>query len=257
MAWEIETVFDLDEASLLAEMVAVDLGLFMWDLVIEGQDGYDQYQDNLASYTVPEGATEFAQVQFDQSVDPMPLWEDIKVRFFNYAKAEHQVEFDGLDMYRVLEELLPGQLTGMFNRCCWLESDIEPTELKPTWAEMKAKWDEIKTLNSKKAIVAAAYKTMSDNIGLAVYNLFETTDDASANAFAQSWKIKTERSADYAAEGLVARKEVAGFLIGDPLDTEAKILSYYTEMINLMVVFDKYRDAEIMTYLVAKAAQGL
>jgi len=254
MSWEIETVFDLSDENLFAEMVTIGLGLFMWEEVLSGEAGYSQYQDNLTSFTVPGGATSLGQVQFDASVDPMPEWEDTKGRFFKYVEVQHLIEFLATDVPRILEELLPGQLTRKFYGTDWASTSMEPANLRPTWTEVKAKGAELITADAVKATVATAYKAMSDNIGLEVYNTFKTTDENSANAFAQSWRIKAERPGEYFNEGLVATDAIGGFLINDLLDTQQKILDFYSAKVDQLITFDKFRDTQIMTYLAAKAA---
>jgi len=258
MAWEIETVFDLDDESLFAEMVDNNIGLFMWDVITDINDpDYPQYQDNLNSYTVPAEATSLSQVQFDASVDPLPVWEEIKERFFKWVTEIHIAEVILIDINIVLPALIGHEV--MFRKAGerWLDFHITSGEDRPTWAEMKTKAAELDVLKSAQEIVAAAYKTMSDNICVQIFAIFKTTDQISASAFAQSWRMKAERPAEYAEEGLIATEAIAGFTIGDALDDEAKVLAYYTEKVNQLIAFDKFRDSEIMTYLAVKAAQGL
>ncbi len=254
MAWEIETVFELSDADLFTEIVANDIGLFMWAVVAEGDPGYDQYVDNLASYTVPEGATEFSEVQFDESVDPMPTWENTKERFFAWCWATHESEMSSMDIGRVMESLSEVQLEYINIRPRWTDTLLEPAEQKHTWAEMKAEWAIMEAADAVEAIVAAAYKVMDDNINAATLSTFGTLDRDSAGAFAQSWRLKMDNASSYSGIGLVALEEIAGFSVGDPLDTDQKVSDYYTEKVNQLIAFDIFRDAEIMTYLAAKAA---
>lgn len=254
MAWEIETVRTLSDENLFAEMVAIDLGLFMWEKVESGEAGYDQYQDNINSYTVPVGASDFSEVQFDGSVNPMPDWGETKARFFRYTTETHKAEFNSVDLGMVLERLLPGQLTGVFNRGDWVSTEIQPEELKPTWLSVKTEWDSIQAEKTLKETLAAAYKIMTDNIASEMYNVFKTKLETSANAFAQSWKIKSERPELYISEGLIATEAIAGFSVGEALDTAQKVQDYYTEKVDQLIAFDKFRDTQINAYLAAKVA---
>lgn len=245
MTWEIETVYTLDDTALFAEMNSIGWNDFFWKEITDTEDpGYAQYQDNASSYTVPGDATTFEEIQFDLSVDPIPAWENVKTAFFSYVDATHKAEMAATDITGALFKLDP-TLTKTLIRGGWLDSEVEPA--KPDWSAVRA-------MDTRLKAVALAYKTMSDNIALAVYNLFQTTDENSANAFAQSWRIKAERGIDYAGEGLLARAAIAGFLVGDPLDTAQKVTDYYSAMVDELVIFDKYRDAQIGAYLAAKTA---
>lgn len=256
MAWEIETVFSLDDDSLFAEMILIDLSLFMWDVVDPSDPEYAQYQDNLNSYNVPNGATQFEQVQFDGSVNPIPDWNLTKDRFFGWVEDTHNAEFESLKskIGSVLVSLFGNTIEFAKINSNWANVEIRSGETKPTWQEVKDELSILDAAESVKATVAAAFKSMSENIAAQVYVVFGTIDEASANAFAHSWRIKSERAADYSASGYVALEAIAGFNPGDALDTEAKVQSYYDEKVNQLIVFDKFRDAEILAYLTAKAA---
>lgn len=254
MAWTIETVFDLSDEDLFAEMVAIDLGQFMWDTLEVADPGYDQWQDNLVSYTIPVGATSLIQVQFDGTTDPIPVWEDTVERFFTYVRAIHQAEFNPVDLPAVLEMMLPGQLSLFIEKSDWLETIVEPVNLKPLWADLLIKDAELLALNIKNTLISNAYNTMNSDIAVEIFSVFKTASETSAAAFAQSWRMKMDRPAEYFSEGLLAQEAIAGFAINDPLDTEAKILSYYTEKVEQLIAFDKFRDGKIMIYLAAKAA---
>lgn len=256
MAWEIETVFELDDESLFAEMVDNNIGLFLWNVIIDSEDpDYDQYQDNLVSYAVPEGATSLEQVLFDGSVTPIPVWEEVKIRFFEWIWVTHEAEFAAIknNIGRTLISLFDETIEfGKLDKR-WADAEIRSGEDKPTWAEIKAEEAIVTNVVNIAIVVAAAHKTMDDNLSTEILSVFGTLDRDSANAFAKSWELKKNNAAEYTTEGLVALEAIAGFAINDSLDTEQKIRDYYTEKCNQLIVFDKFRDNEIKTYLTAKA----
>lgn len=254
MAWEIETLYELTDEQIFSEIQIIGWEKVLWKKVNEGEPGYDQYQDNISSFTVPAEATSFQEVQFDASVDPIPTWEGIKSRFFLYAEEKHKEEYTEMEVPNVLRSLTSPTADYIEKGKDWRTFIVTTGEEKPTWAQMKAEWDLIKSQRNKKAQIAAAYKVMSDNIAAEVYNVFETSNEASANAFSQSWRIKSERPADYVGQGLIATQALGGFNPGDALDTEQKIKDYYDAKVEQLIAFDKFRDAEILTYLAAKAA---
>jgi hypothetical protein len=248
MTWEIETVNTLNDSDLFTEINNIGWNNFFWDEIIDINDpAYTQYQDNISSYTVPAGATSFNDIQFDATVKPAPIWLDVKAKFLDYVNSIHLDQMLAADITGTLFKIDP-TLTKTLIRKTWVESEIEPT--KPLWSTV---W----SIDFKIKAVATAYKTMSENIAEQVFLVFLTKDEISASAFAQSWRMKRDYAADYTLEGLTAKEAIAGFIVGDLLDTQLKIETYYTEKVNQLIAFDKFRDNEIKTYLVVKATNGL
>lgn len=105
----------------------------------------------------------------------------------------------------------------------------------------------------KKYYIRIAHTEMNEDIYAEMYSLFQTTDPISAHAFAQSWGLKKDNPAEYLPDNLVATHTVGVFTMGDMLDTEQKIVDFYTEMTKLLVQFDKFRDNRIKQYLQEKA----
>lgn len=139
MAWEIETVYSLNDADLFAEISLVGWAQFLWAPVAPDAPGYAKYLDNLESFTVPNGATSFTQIQFDSLVYPMPTWLGTKARFFDYVAAVHLTEVAAVDLVRVINALATEQITYIRPARTWAEVVVEPSDQKKTWAQMKAK----------------------------------------------------------------------------------------------------------------------
>ena len=254
MSWEIETVFNLSDDELFAEMLEVGLAQFLWQPVEHGHPSYTQYLKNLAGFVVPVGATSFSDVMFAGSVKPIPVFTDVKSRFFDYVWAAHEIEFAETDILQSLIHLLDNSLQlGRLGKR-WTEVEIRSNHQKPTWNEVKEAWEEVQLVKQKKDQVKALYDTMSENIREQIILLFKTDDYHSAQAFAQSWKLKADKPEEYADSGLIAMENIAGFTFGQPLDTAEKIATYYSFKIQQLIAFDKFRDNEINTYFIAKTA---
>jgi hypothetical protein len=160
MAYQIETVQQLSDTELFLEIKEVGFNLFLWDVVREGEPGYSQYLENLASFVVPENANDFSDILFDGDVSPIPLWSDVKARFYNYVIAEHQEEFDAMEVATVLSELKISGLEYFSPGLNWLTTVVLPAELKPNWAQMKAKKIQLQAIQPAKQIKAAILGAM-------------------------------------------------------------------------------------------------
>lgn len=161
MAYEIETVFTLSDAELFTEMNTLGIGQFLWDALDESDPGYAQYQINLANFTVPGGADGFEDIQFSGNVNPVPTWADTKQRFFDYVNAEHQAEFNSMNIVNVLSELKIQGMEFFSAGSNWPSTVIMPVELKPTWSQMKAKAAELLAAAPSLAAKNAVLRAMS------------------------------------------------------------------------------------------------
>ena len=94
-------------------------------------------------------------------------------------------------------------------------------------------------------------ETMDNNIIVKAMEITKGTTIESVQAFTQAFHLRANNPAEYVAEGLVVRYAWGSYAIDDALDTEAKISEYYS---GIMIELDKFREAEIATYLAAKFA---
>jgi len=257
---------------LFVEMVQAGIGTFLWEYpepidpinpTTEEQDALDIYYADLGKFTVPLGAVLFSEIQFAGDVSSIPVWSEVKTRFEAY-KAElaaikaaddlHLTEYAAMDIDIVLTTLLGNQTEyAKMGDKRWLDVQIRSGEIKPSWEEMKVASEAMTATAATASGIEAAHTYMNDVIQEAAFVLFQTRDLHAANAFAQSWKLKKENPTEYITDGVAAFKTVGAFTIGEALDTEQKILDYFTEMVKLLIVFDKFRDIKISEYLAAKA----
>jgi len=266
-----ENVIYQDEL-ILIEMISVGLGTFLWEYptpidpanpTVEEQTALDTYSADLGKFTVPLGAVLFSEIQFAGDVSSVPVWSEVKTRFEAY-KAElaaikaaddlHLAEYSAMDIDIVLTTLLGNQTEyAKMGDKRWADVQIRSSEIKPSWEEMQVASETITSTAATASSIEVLHTQMNDAIQGAAFVLFQTTDLHAANAFAQSWKLKKENPAEYMTDGILAFKTVGIFTIGEALDTEQKVLEYFTEMVKLLIIFDKFRDTKINEYLVAKA----
>jgi len=254
------------------EMVQVGIGTFLWEYptpvdpanpTTEEQTALEVYFADMGKFTVPVGAIAFSEIQFAGDVSVVPLWADVKTRFEAY-KAElaaikaaddlHLSEYAGMDIDIVLTTLLGNQTeyAKMGDRR-WSDVQIRSGEIKPSWEDMKVASETITATAATASGIENIHSQMNYDIQEEAFILFQTRDLHASNAFAQSWKLKKENPSEYITDGVLAFKTVGAFSIGDALDTEQKILDYFTEMVSMLIAFDKFRDTKINEYLAAKA----
>ena len=92
---------------------------------------------------------------------------------------------------------------------------------------------------------------MDNNIFDKAAEITKGTSMESVQAFTQAFHLRSNNGAEYVADGLIVRYAWGTYGLGDPLDTAQKIEEYYT---GIMIELDKFREAEITTYLTARAA---
>lgn len=98
-------------------------------------------------------------------------------------------------------------------------------------------------------------KTTMDNA--IIQKSFEMTGASSiesSQAFMQAFQVRVANASKYINDGLVAFYATTSFQKFDALDTEQKIVEYYSE---ILVEMDKFRNQKIQEYLQAKSALGL
>jgi len=93
--------------------------------------------------------------------------------------------------------------------------------------------------------------TMDTNIITKAAEITLGSTPASMQAFTSAFTLRASNPAEYVADGLQVHYATVGYVLGDALDTEVKITAYYTK---ILIELDKFRNAEIFTYLAAKAA---
>jgi len=81
-------------------------------------------------------------------------------------------------------------------------------------------------VNVKTDLVTAEYSQLNTDVYAEMYNVFGTTNANSASAYNETWKEMVIAPSDYSSAGLTARFAVAGFAVGDALDTDQKISDY-------------------------------
>jgi len=254
-------------------MVSVGMGSFLWayptpvdpmNPTAPEQEAINAWSSDQGKYTIPVGAVQFSDIQFAGDVSSTPVWSEMKARYQAYldeiaaAKAAdelHMSEYSGMDIDIVLTTLLGNQVeyAKMGNRR-WTDVQIRSEEIKPSWEEMKVAADNISATASTASGIEVLHDQMNNAIYAEAFTVFKTTDLHSATAYSQSWRLKKENPALYADDGLVAFRTIGSFTLGDPLDTEQKVLDYYTALVDLLIAFDKFRDTKIKEYLTAKAA---
>lgn len=91
-----------------------------------------------------------------------------------------------------------------------------------------------------------------DSMQIDIYDeleiLYLTRKAETATAISLTWDIMQNNPAEYSAMGLISEYNLVGIFIGDPLDTEAKILDYATQLNAKKLVYSKYRLTRIMQY---------
>lgn len=102
--------------------------------------------------------------------------------------------------------------------------------------------------------VQAKYVEMDEGIIADSAPVFKTTNRESMLAFVDSFQLRIMAADLYVNDGLLADIAIGEFAIGDPLDTEEKIKSYYKQVLKDL---DDKRNLKIADYLQYKAARGL
>jgi hypothetical protein len=102
----------------------------------------------------------------------------------------------------------------------------------------------------KAAQLEAIKKTMDQNIINEAMAVTGATSIESAQAFVQAFQLRMANPAEYVNEGLKVYYAIDTYSLGEDLDTETKITDYYKKVV---VYLDKFREAEIASYLSQKA----
>lgn len=93
--------------------------------------------------------------------------------------------------------------------------------------------------------------TMDTNIILKAMEITKGTSVESVQAFMSAFQLRAANPAEYVNEGLQVYWPIDEYALLSSLDTEAKITGYYNKV---LIYIDKFRQAEINTYVAAKAA---
>jgi len=83
-----------------------------------------------------------------------------------------------------------------------------------------------KALLQKQVAITAAYEAMNNEVLVQMASVFGTNRTDSATAYKDTWELMAQSPADWETAGLKASFAVAGFAIGDALDTAVKVQSY-------------------------------
>jgi hypothetical protein len=100
------------------------------------------------------------------------------------------------------------------------------------------------------AEIQAIKNTMDQNIITEAMAVTGASSTESAQAFIQAYQLRMANPAEYVNEGLKVYYPIDTYILGEDLDTEAKITDYYKKV---TIYLDKFREAEIASYLSQKA----
>jgi hypothetical protein len=111
----------------------------------------------------------------------------------------------------------------------------------------------LKVLKGKEAQVAAAYNSMNADVLAQMLTVFGTSKPESATAFKETWDMMAASPADWATAGLTASFAVAGFQVGDALDSSQKIQDYANAKIAEVKAYGISRMQRIEQFKTEKA----
>lgn len=111
-----------------------------------------------------------------------------------------------------------------------------------------------KTQADKDSQILTAYQTMNTDVLTQMGVVFGTTNADSAAAYERTWNLMVATPSDWSGAGLTARFAVAGFAIGDALDTDQKITDYATAKVAEVNAYGVWRMQRIETFRTDKAA---
>lgn len=171
----------------------------------------------------PTGYTEDKQPKFNQDLGTWVLVE-----------SEYKLALDA-------EKL---QLTNEYGVSLY-EEDIQGGAVLRDSAEVDAETNII----IKSRQIDELKNVMDANIINKAFELTGATSIDSASAFFQGYTLRASSPAEYLSEGLVAHYAIGNYVLGDALDTIAKITEFYN-LIN--IAMDKYRNSEINNYIAAR-----
>jgi len=107
--------------------------------------------------------------------------------------------------------------------------------------------------DANKILLKEAYVQMDTDVASEASLKTGTANRESMLAFVSAYQLRMSIPEKYVDVGLLAEIEIAGFLIGDPLDDAIKIKVYYTEV---LFYLDLHRMGKIKDYLNTKKSLG-
>lgn len=125
----------------------------------------------------------------------------------------------------------------------------ESYELQEDAVRVAAKIEATKT-----AEITEAYTTMDAEVRAQMNTIFGTTSADSSNAYHQTWVNMIDSASSWSDKGLTARFAVGGLSVGDPLDTDAKVLNYATTKNAEVDAYAIWRMQRIEAFRVERAA---
>lgn len=182
-------------------------------------------------------------------VEPPSDYTPMQTPIYNLAtKTWSLVQSDlsiSIEKERLNARSLEGNLLYEYNL------DGELVERDP--AIVKAEDDAKKEKRDYNNNVRELKMTMDRNIFLKGQEVTKGSGMTEVQTFITSFQLKRDNASEYINDGLLVRYPWGLYEIGDPLNMEQKIYEYYN---GVLVMLDKFRDAEIAAYLTAKAALG-
>ena len=156
---------------------------------------------------------------------------------------------------------LEGELTYIASEVRWnlgtesetshfeLAEGQDPLILSPAWNEYLLMWELVEDADKvfareqrlKEAQITELYNTMVSDIYDKVELVFKSRSQDNAIADQVTWEKMKENPSAYSSGDLLAEFEVAGFSVGDMLDTDQKVLDYATAKINEIEQYSLWR----------------
>lgn len=109
-----------------------------------------------------------------------------------------------------------------------------------------------KALAVKQKLVGDAYNLMNTDVLTEMANVFGTTKPESASAYKDTWEMMASTPSDWEGAGLKASFAVAGFEVGDALDTETKVQSYANAKLAQVKTYGIWRMQRIEAFRLQK-----
>lgn len=179
---------------------------------------------NCTTVEPPTGYTALEVPQFNQDANE---WALIKSPYF----------YELQEVYSEARTVFGVPLYEQDSEGVWIERNQAEVDAEVAAFQAQADYDKA---------VSDAKELMDQNIINKALEITSASSLESAQAFMSAYQVRAFNPAGYVAAGLIVRYELAGYTLGQALDTEALIKSYYTD---ILVYIDLFREAEINNYI--------
>jgi len=137
---------------------------------------------------------------------------------------------------------------------CLYERDSSGNVVLRDVQEVDSETTQISTQFNNEQSLKNLKETMDGAIIQKSFEMTGASSIESAQAFMQAFQVRIANASKYVNDGLVVFCATTSFQKFDDLDTEQKIVDYYSET---LVEMDKFRNQKIQEYLQSKSELGL